>query len=496
LEAADAAGTDWTAVKIGAVESASHELGAQGYRTAVLSAGSKPVVAISSGNGIYYFSIPDNPAGGDWPKVHVSSNPSDEGFAFGDINGDGQLDIAGTTGDSKRVEWYLNPGDGSGEWTAYLVGTFDEALYPDRTEMADLNGDGRLDVIVTEENGEDSDAQTFWWEQPADPAGGEWTRHLITTQATTNSLDVADMNGDLYNVVNTPISMQWDKERILQNLRDAIRRQIQYAHRRSGSSIFRIGVATSGLVDETSGVSINFPRLEDWKDIPLRKILEQDFQVRTIVENRITAVTYAENLFGAKKDTRDALIFQLGPGLGMGMILGGHVRRGTKWSVGEFGHIAVTENGPLCYCGKRGCLESVASDFALVAQALQAIREGVNTRIPEFVESDGEITAEAICKAAEDGDRLAHGMIERVGHFIATGVANLLNVLGPEVIMFSGTMVESSDVLLDCIRRNLRVHTLEYIEKNVQVTRATFGANSGIQGAVTIALQDFFSCTE
>ncbi|HPB30803.1 MAG TPA: ROK family transcriptional regulator [Candidatus Sumerlaeota bacterium] len=307
---------------------------------------------------------------------------------------------------------------------------------------------------------------------------------------------VADMNGDLYNVVNTPISMQWDKERILQNLRDAIRRQIQYAHRRSGSSIFRIGVATSGLVDETSGVSINFPRLEDWKDIPLRKILEQDFQVRTIVENRITAVTYAENLFGAKKDTRDALIFQLGPGLGMGMILGGHVRRGTKWSVGEFGHIAVTENGPLCYCGKRGCLESVASDFALVAQALQAIREGVNTRIPEFVESDGEITAEAICKAAEDGDRLAHGMIERVGHFIATGVANLLNVLGPEVIMFSGTMVESSDVLLDCIRRNLRVHTLEYIEKNVQVTRATFGANSGIQGAVTIALQDFFSCTE
>ena len=196
LEAADAAGTDWTAVKIGAVESASHELGAQGYRTAVLSAGSKPVVAISSGNGIYYFSIPDNPAGGDWPKVHVSSNPSDEGFAFGDINGDGQLDIAGTTGDSKRVEWYLNPGDGSGEWTAYPVGTFDEALYPDRTEMADLNGDGRLDIIVTEENGEDSDAQTFWWEQPADPTGGDWTRHLITTQATTNSLDVADMNGD------------------------------------------------------------------------------------------------------------------------------------------------------------------------------------------------------------------------------------------------------------------------------------------------------------
>jgi len=196
LEATDETATDWTAVKVGTVESASHELGAQGYRTAVLSPGGPPVVAISSGNGIYYFQIPADPTAGDWPKVHVSSNPSDEGFAFGDINGDGQLDIAGTTGDSKRVEWYLNPGDGSGEWTAYPVGTFDEALYPDRTEVADLNGDGRLDVIVTEENGEDSDAQSFWWEQPADPTSANWPRYPITTQATTNSLDVADMNGD------------------------------------------------------------------------------------------------------------------------------------------------------------------------------------------------------------------------------------------------------------------------------------------------------------
>lgn len=106
------------------------------------------------------------------------------------------MDIAGTTGDSKQVEWYLNPGDDSGEWTAYPVGTFDEALYPDRTETADLNGDGRLDVIVTEENGEDSDAQSFWWEQTADPTSNNWIRHLITTQATTNSLDVADMDRD------------------------------------------------------------------------------------------------------------------------------------------------------------------------------------------------------------------------------------------------------------------------------------------------------------
>lgn len=193
LEAADEA---WSVVKIGTVPQASHSLGAQGYRVAPLSAGEEPAVFLSSGNGIYYFAIPTDPAAGNWPRVHVSANPSDEGLAVGDVDGDGLADVAATTGDSKRVEWYRNPGDGAEEWPAFVVGDFAAAVYPDRTELADLNGDGRLDVIVTEENGADSEAETYWWEQPTDPTQPDWTPHLVTTQATTNSLDAADMDGD------------------------------------------------------------------------------------------------------------------------------------------------------------------------------------------------------------------------------------------------------------------------------------------------------------
>ena len=196
LEPADAAAQAWNSVKIGEVDTASHDLGAQGYRAAQIEAGGKAEVAISSGNGIYYFRVPAAPEAGNWPRVHVSGAPSDEGFAVGDVDRDGRLDIAATTGDAKGVVWYKNPGDGSGDWTGFQIGDFTEALYPDRTEMADLNGNGRLDIIVTEENGADSDAQTYWWEQPADATAPNWTRHLITTQATTNSLDVADMDKD------------------------------------------------------------------------------------------------------------------------------------------------------------------------------------------------------------------------------------------------------------------------------------------------------------
>lgn len=189
-------GPTWKAVRIGSVPRASHSLGAQGYLAAPLSKGQKPAVFISSGKGIYYFDIPENPTAGNWPRVHMSANPSDEGLAVGDIDGDGLADVAATTGDSKRVEWYRNPGNHEDNWQAFFVGNFANAVYPDRTSLADLNGDGRLDIIVTEENGADSGAKTYWWQNPADPTRPDWSAHLVTTQATTNSMDVADMDGD------------------------------------------------------------------------------------------------------------------------------------------------------------------------------------------------------------------------------------------------------------------------------------------------------------
>jgi len=200
VEAANTARTAWEKpVLVGNVSRSDHPEGFQGYRGVQLVAGGRPEIAVSTMQGVYYFAVPDtNPVGGKWPRTFVAPNDSDEGIGVADIDGDGNLDISFTSGGSKEVRWARNPGDGSGNWSVSTIGSFPEADWPDRCEAADLNGDGRVDIIATEENsGRAPDALACWWEQPANGATNtHWVRHTVATQFTMNNLDLADVDRD------------------------------------------------------------------------------------------------------------------------------------------------------------------------------------------------------------------------------------------------------------------------------------------------------------
>lgn len=199
VEAVDAGASAWTTpILVGNVPQSDHSLGFQGWKLAQIESGGLPEVILSSYQGVYYFRIPAAPSTGSWPRVFVAANDSDEGLGVEDIDDDGDLDIGFTSGNSKNIMWARNPGDGSPNWSVFTIGTFPEADWIDRCEAVDLNGDGRADMIATEENQSGSpDALAVWWEQPAtSPTNESWTRRTLTTRYTLNSMDVADVDQD------------------------------------------------------------------------------------------------------------------------------------------------------------------------------------------------------------------------------------------------------------------------------------------------------------
>ena len=152
VEATDAGATTWAAPTLfGTVPRSDHAEGFQGYRLAQVVAGGREEIVISTMQGVYYFEIPASPGAGSWPRTQICANDSDEGIGIADVDGDADLDITFTSGGSKTVRWARNPGNGSGNWPVFTIGSFPEADWPDRCATADLNGDNRPDIIATEE---------------------------------------------------------------------------------------------------------------------------------------------------------------------------------------------------------------------------------------------------------------------------------------------------------------------------------------------------------
>jgi hypothetical protein len=191
LKPEHASGEIWKAILVANIPATSHRNG-QGYAVADIIKGGRQEVLLGSGKGIYCLRIPDNPGRGEWPVIPIAPEATDEGMATGDIDRDGHIDLIASYGDGTRVAWWRNPGDGSGNWKMHPVGRTHKLA--DRAAVCDITANGRLDIVFTEE-ASSMNATTWWFEQPVNPAG-EWTRRAITTQYTTNSLGVADLDGD------------------------------------------------------------------------------------------------------------------------------------------------------------------------------------------------------------------------------------------------------------------------------------------------------------
>jgi glucokinase len=276
---------------------------------------------------------------------------------------------------------------------------------------------------------------------------------------------------------------------VIQSILESASRALEQAQI-TAADLAAIGVGAPGLSNPETGILFTSPNLPDWKDVPLRDIIERELGKKTFLINDANAAALGELFFGAGRGAKDFIYITLSTGIGGGIIIDGKIYTGSIGTAGELGHMTIDDKGPLCKCGNRGCWETLASGTALARDARQRIEEGSKTSILDYADGDpAKVTAEVIHQAAREGDRLAKECIISTGYYVGVGLANLVNIFNPEVIVIGGGLSNIGDMLLEPAFEEARRRAFQPSYQAVRFARAELGRNSGVLGAAAFALQ-------
>lgn len=251
-----------------------------------------------------------------------------------------------------------------------------------------------------------------------------------------------------------------------------------------------IGLGVPGLVDLRQGKLIFAPNLH-WNNVPLRLIWSQRFNLPTFVENEANAAALGEYYFGTAQGVDNFIYLSAGIGLGAGIVLDGKLFRGSHGYASEVGHMTVDPNGELCGCGKRGCWETQVGPRAVLRSVRKTIESGVPSTLCDRVEGDLErITFESVVQAASEGDSVTLLALQEVGEKLGIGVANLINIFNPELIVLGGALNRASAILLPIVEEMICDNALPPACENVHVTASAHGIDACLMGAIALVLED------
>ena len=245
-----------------------------------------------------------------------------------------------------------------------------------------------------------------------------------------------------------------------------------------------IGCGVPGPLDIDKGILLNLPNL-GWKDVRLKKALQDEFGCPVAVANDVDAGTYGEYVSGAGKGARSVLGVFPGTGIGGGFVYDGRILRGKRYSCLEIGHCQVVSDGALCGCGRRGCLETVASRLSVAAGAAAAAHRG---EAPHLVESVGmdisNIKSGALADSIAAGDRAVETIVRGAARWLGIAIANVVNLLAPDIVVLGGGMVEAMpDLFLEETAAAAHARVMPSFEKAFDVRIAELGDDATALGA-------------
>jgi glucokinase len=250
-------------------------------------------------------------------------------------------------------------------------------------------------------------------------------------------------------------------------------------------SIVAASIMVPGAVDSEKAVVVQAPNLPSLVNFGLKAELEQRLGWPVLLENDANAAAVGEMWLGAARGCQDVISVTLGTGVGGGVILDGKLWRGAHGSAGEIGHTTVDPfSGLKCKCGNTGCLELFASATAIVRMTRESL-----SLFPESVLHAGELSAVKVYEAGRNGDELALAVFRRFGMYLGIGLANLINLIDPQVIVLAGGAVNGWDLFAPEMYRQVGERAFRATAQQVKIARAECGDNAGLLGAARLAFR-------
>jgi glucokinase len=257
-----------------------------------------------------------------------------------------------------------------------------------------------------------------------------------------------------------------------------------------GVDLLAAGVGCAGLIDTVRGRLRSSPNLPAWENAPLSRIAQRAFGVYTIVDNDANSAAYGEFRLGAFRGVRHLVFITLGTGVGGGVVADGRLLRGSANYAAELGHMVISVDGPKCRCGSRGCLEAYVGTYGIIRSTRKALRERKSRVLKGWIEKDKRrLTPQLVFEAARRRDAAASAVVRDVGKHLGVGIASLVNIFNPEVVVLGGGVSGSFEDLKPHIERTVGKRAFAESARISRIAPSVLGNDATAVGAAMLAMK-------
>jgi glucokinase len=256
-----------------------------------------------------------------------------------------------------------------------------------------------------------------------------------------------------------------------------------------GKTIAGVGIGSPGPLDTARGLVLLTPNL-GWTNFPLRDRITTALGLPATLDNDANCAIFGEWWRGAARGAKHVVGLTIGTGIGGGIVLDGEIYHGASDIAGEIGHMTIDSTGRRCKCGNYGCLEAYASGPAIAARAVEGVEAGADTSLPDYVKGDlRQITAQVVYEAAHDGDEYAREVVHDTAKVLGAGVANIINIFNPQVVVICGGVTLAGDQLFVPLRSEVKRRAFKPAANACRIVPGELSGTAGVYGAAAVFMR-------